>query len=405
MHHFLRPLMVIKDAAFTGAIRVNPYDGLLDKGIDYDWYEVEVVHSVDSDPRKLLNNYRYVASLLLRHADIAPGSHVLELGCGTGISTLEILTKNPSAMVTGLDVSTGMLAVAMYKHHMDDGSRLLEMGLDQELLGYWDVFRKESEQFKGHVKLIWCDFPKTSQFKDESIDTAVANQFMHWTDLSMSFRELNRILKDNASITWNTASHFFDDHEFRAADYAFRYNDILKYICDDVAKEVAIAEPGTLNRPKHDLDSITEISKFEGMQTVRKGCYLVPVYLPTFIRHHVPKIVKQLIRTQYIQDLESAGYETSANPEGQGLTDDDITIAALTPKKVNLVNNPCYAPNNENVWRDASSSKIFRALIAKPEEFVRITNAALATAITNPHALADRYHKWDVVPVFESRKI
>jgi ubiquinone/menaquinone biosynthesis C-methylase UbiE len=54
-------------------------------------------------------------SQLIQKADIQPGHHVLDLGCGTG--TLAILAKQaqPGAEVTGLDADPDMLKVARHK--------------------------------------------------------------------------------------------------------------------------------------------------------------------------------------------------------------------------------------------------------------------------------------------------
>ncbi len=40
----------------------------------------------------------------------APNCHILDLGCGTGLELQEYYTLNPSARVTGIDLSQGMLA-------------------------------------------------------------------------------------------------------------------------------------------------------------------------------------------------------------------------------------------------------------------------------------------------------
>ena len=49
--------------------------------------------------------YAYTASLL----PVSEGSRVLDLGCGTGLELEEYFTLNPSAEVTGIDLSDAML--------------------------------------------------------------------------------------------------------------------------------------------------------------------------------------------------------------------------------------------------------------------------------------------------------
>ena len=40
----------------------------------------------------------------------APGTAVLDLGCGTGLELEFYFKRNPTAVVTGIDLSAGMLA-------------------------------------------------------------------------------------------------------------------------------------------------------------------------------------------------------------------------------------------------------------------------------------------------------
>jgi ubiquinone/menaquinone biosynthesis C-methylase UbiE len=62
----------------------------------------------------IVRDIRY-KTLLIQQANIQPGHHVLDLGCGTG--TLAIMAKQaqPAAEVTGLDADPDMLKVAKYK--------------------------------------------------------------------------------------------------------------------------------------------------------------------------------------------------------------------------------------------------------------------------------------------------
>ncbi|WP_310599350.1 methyltransferase domain-containing protein [Desulfobulbus sp.] len=54
---------------------------------------------------------RYETDLLLALLDPRPGEHLLDAGCGTGIFTVDVLTKG--ALVTGIDLSIPMLAGAV----------------------------------------------------------------------------------------------------------------------------------------------------------------------------------------------------------------------------------------------------------------------------------------------------
>lgn len=45
----------------------------------------------------------------------APNCHILDLGCGTGLELEELFLRNPSAKVTGIDLSQGMLSALKMK--------------------------------------------------------------------------------------------------------------------------------------------------------------------------------------------------------------------------------------------------------------------------------------------------
>ena len=54
-----------------------------------------------------------VADAAIAHAAVAPGEHVLDIGCGTGATTLALAKAvGPPGRVTGLDVSAPMLGLA-----------------------------------------------------------------------------------------------------------------------------------------------------------------------------------------------------------------------------------------------------------------------------------------------------
>lgn len=62
----------------------------------------------------IVRDVRY-KSLLIQQAEIRPGHHVLDLGCGTGTLAIMIKQSQPGAEVVGLDADPDMLQVAKQK--------------------------------------------------------------------------------------------------------------------------------------------------------------------------------------------------------------------------------------------------------------------------------------------------
>ena len=82
--------------------------------------------------RYVVRDVRY-KTRLIEQADIQPGQHVLDLGCGTG--TLAILAKQtqPSAEVVGLDADPEMLKVAKYKSSQLNAPVKFDVGFTNKL--------------------------------------------------------------------------------------------------------------------------------------------------------------------------------------------------------------------------------------------------------------------------------
>ncbi len=145
---------MVKTAWHTGNIekKKNPYEGLLKDAIRYDVMEANSnnVSVVEYDRSSILTMYRYAGRLLAKHIPIGEGNF-LDLGAGTGNATLELLLRNPNAYVTLFDGSKGMLDIAKYKLHHDDGAELLRLTKDEKVFKFLDNFRKESEPYKSRV--------------------------------------------------------------------------------------------------------------------------------------------------------------------------------------------------------------------------------------------------------------
>lgn len=311
------------DGAFTGsAAQGNPYKGDLGKGVAYDLYEARArIIRQDGRTPVISTPYREGARQLVSYLRMKKDQKtVLDVGSGTAITTLEVLEQNPTGKVrvVGVEISPGMLMVGRYKFHQARMG-LAQFGETPELLEYWAKFREETPEFRGRVRFEPGDIQEPG-LGEGIADCAVANQVMHWTDLSKTFGQLHRVLRGGGQVIWNSASHFYDDQAFPSAEYGFRYNDFMGYVMDEVAKRVPVKDYKGLSRPAHDIGSITEITREQGFRTAKVGTFLVPVDLQTFMRNHVPVFVGKLIEREV------------GEGELKELTEGAISSAARNPK-------------------------------------------------------------------------
>jgi ubiquinone/menaquinone biosynthesis C-methylase UbiE len=100
---------------------------------------------------------------------LAPGAHVLDLGCGPGVSAFGMIDREPRARVTGLDYSASMIRFAN--------------------------LRKWFEPFRDRIEFIEGDAMKLP-FADESFDAATGHSFLYLVpDALQVLREVARVLR------------------------------------------------------------------------------------------------------------------------------------------------------------------------------------------------------------------
>jgi len=318
----------------------NPYED----GIDYDRQECSVwlplLDQVGDGP-SVSTIYHGVAKRLVRNVKAEPGQSFLDVGCGTGISTLELLLQHPEIFVLGLDESFGMLNVARYKFHKITGGGLLAAtDGDKGLLSYWQGFRGDSLLYGDHAEFYLGRLEDIDFLPGDSLDGAIANQSLHWIDLEIAFGKLGELLKEGGKLTWNTASHFYDDSEFPSSEFAFRYNNFFRFVLDELSgRGIELKDYRNLARPTHSFDSIREISLKHGFETDQVAIHLIRKDLQIFIDQYVRPLIGQLI----VSEVE-------------------------------------------------------------PEELERITQEAIAKAVNSPQALRDKQHKYEINPIFVSTK-
>ena len=293
--------------AFVGnAGTKNPYAGKISKAIAYERYESKFILP---DGPGLTHGMRLVARKLVEHLPAKKSQRILDAGSGTGIASLEIFRQHPDLKIVGIDVSPGMLAIARFKFHQTRWDRrppkarqLLENERYEDAVtinNYWNDFRNESLPFQHQVEFVQGDFKRTARmveiFGEETFNHAVANQFVHWTGIQEAFASFSELVMKGGSVVWNSASHFFNDSEYPAERFGFRYNDFVRYVMDHVAKFVEVKDYHSLSVPQYELKQVIEMTEARGFSTKQVGVYRLPVKLKFFVSNHVPVIVEQLV--------------------------------------------------------------------------------------------------------------
>ena len=121
----------------------------------------------------IVGDVRYKARLI-EQADVQPGQHVLDLGCGTGTLAIMVKQAQPSAEVFGLDADPDMLKVAKYK----------------------------SSQLRAPVKFD-VGFTNKLPHPDASFDRVLSSIMIHHLktpDKELTAREVFRVLKPGGQL-------------------------------------------------------------------------------------------------------------------------------------------------------------------------------------------------------------
>lgn len=146
--------------------------------------------SLDTD-----QSYKRFAETSVSLVEATGVSKVLDLGCGTGISTCVLFDKFEDIKVVGLDRASLFLKMASYKFgKLEDTEEVFETIKKKDY--YPGILRKEGDikDLEEHLRVIFRDYKK---FKDNVVfyckdaselysidegefDYVLANQFIHW---------------------------------------------------------------------------------------------------------------------------------------------------------------------------------------------------------------------------------
>ncbi len=135
--------------------------------------------------------YSKTSQFLVKLADIKKGMTVVDLCCGTGIATNEILKKvGNSGKVIGVDSSKEMLAIAKNK------------------------FKQKN------VAFIKASGEELDKIIKEKIDIVLCNSAFWQMNMNKALHAINNILKDDGKFVFNLPSQIYNINSFLASEKA-----------------------------------------------------------------------------------------------------------------------------------------------------------------------------------------
>lgn len=169
-----------------------------------------------SPTRPYESNARVLASL----SDVKSGEVVLEVGCGTGNSTIVFAESMPQiGRLVGVEPSPPFLELAKFKFGKTKGS--LPTDLDADVKGFIEGQRERAKPFSGKVDFVHARADGYLPIRDESVSTIFAASVLHWLAFDNSeFRDRNyldngisdfaRVLKPGGKLIFDSSGLQFD---------------------------------------------------------------------------------------------------------------------------------------------------------------------------------------------------
>ncbi len=139
---------------------------------------------------------REVATRLAARLDyikLEPKS-ALDIGCGTGYITYDLLKRYPKSEILALDLSINMLQ-----------QTLLGLGVKASNKGWKNLFKTFKESHFTKSPLAICADAESLPLKPQSVDLIASNLMLQWsTDLAKTFAGFHEILAPNGLLLFTT---------------------------------------------------------------------------------------------------------------------------------------------------------------------------------------------------------
>jgi ubiquinone/menaquinone biosynthesis C-methylase UbiE len=188
---------------------------------DYDSFAG--AYAADNDVN--LSNAYYERPAIMALAGEVAGRRILDAGCGSG--SLAAALRERGAIMTGIDRSTGLLALARARLNPD-------------------------------VPLHAADLGAPLPFPDAAFDDVVASLVLHYLrDWAATLRELRRVLRPGGRLIISTHHPFMDHDLAGGSDYFATYN-----ITEEWAKGGQTAVLSFWHRPLHAMTDALSAAGF-----------------------------------------------------------------------------------------------------------------------------------------------
>lgn len=154
------------------------------------------------------------------------GDTVVDLGCGTGNSTIEFLDNFPQlGRIIGVDISRDFLTVAGYKCglvHSPDPDNKLKVSIPPETIHYLEEQKIRALPHRPKTSFVNAR-SQYLPFQDNTVDRIYGVQSLHWlvfadndltgidrNYLDVSLSEISRVLKPGGRYIFDTSGEQFD---------------------------------------------------------------------------------------------------------------------------------------------------------------------------------------------------
>ncbi len=164
----------------------------------FDW---EQYSSLYDKYCKTKNNYYILSALeLLKYAKLTNSSRVIDMACGTGVLSAQLLKKYPKINIFAIDLS-------------------------EEMLVYYQ--KNFSNQIKkGQINVLYGNAEKINEYTNEKYDAIFISSALWDLEIEITLKNIFKILKKNGLVIFNLPALvvgqekgfiFFIEHFFRQA--------------------------------------------------------------------------------------------------------------------------------------------------------------------------------------------